>query len=186
MPKPDEDQTAAERFRDAVSNSDADEEVEEELWQGRYSGKAMVGYWAASVVVVLAIAAILFSSITTGRALLGVLGVAVVVWGGLGLLLGYRKLSNFYRLTNQRLIHKEGVLRQTTDRIEVIDMDDVTYVQGIVERMLSVGTIQITSSDRSHPRLDLQGIDDVQRIADLIDDVRRLERRKRGIHIESI
>lgn len=185
MSKPEEEQTAADRFRDAMGNSSGDE-VEEHLWEGRYSGKAMVGYWIGSALAVFAMSAIFLATMRMGQALLSTLGVAVVVGGGLGLLLGYRKLSNFYKLTNQRLIHKEGVLRQTTDRIEVIDMDDVTYVQGIVERMLSVGTIQITSSDRSHPRLDLCGIDDVQRIADLIDDIRRNERRKRGIHIESI
>jgi phage terminase Nu1 subunit (DNA packaging protein) len=112
--------------------------------------------------------------------------VAVAVWGALFLLLTYRKLLNFYQLTNQRFIHKEGILRQVSDRIEVIDMDDVTYEQTIIDRMLSVGTIRIASSDRSHPLLCLRGIDDVHRIADLIDDVRRKERRKRGLHIETI
>mgnify|MGYP002634377241 CR=1 FL=1 len=186
MSKPDEDRTAADRFRDAVGNPNADAPVEEELWEGRYSAKAMVGYWIGSVIAVLVIGSILFSTMAMGKAFFASLGVAVVVWGSLGLLLGYRKLSNYYRLTNQRLIHKTGVLRQVTDRIEVIDMDDVTYVQGIVERLLSVGTIHISSSDRTHPRLDLRGIDDVQRIADLIDDIRRHERRTRGVHIETI
>jgi len=77
-------------------------------------------------------------------------------------------------------------LVRTTDRIEVIDIDDVTYRQGIVERALGVGTILLESSDRTHPTLILSGIDDVQRVAGLIDDVRRKERRRRGIHIEQI
>jgi hypothetical protein len=49
-----------------------------------------------------------------------------------------------------------------------------------------VGTIHISSSDRTHPELLLLGIDDVKRVADLIDDVRRKERRQRGLHIEAI
>lgn len=146
----------------------------------------MVGLWATSAVVVVTVAVLSFSSLPALSALATTCGLAGALWIGLALLLGYRKLANSYRLTNQRLIHKSGVLRQVTDRIEVIDMDDVTYVQGIVERLFSVGTIQITSSDRSHPRLDLQGIDEVQRVADLIDDVRRNERRERGVHIETI
>jgi hypothetical protein len=73
-----------------------------------------------------------------------------------------------------------------TDRIEVIDIDDVTYEQGLVQRMLGVGTIRIASSDRTHPELVLSGIDGVQQVADTIDDIRRKERRKRGLHIESI
>ncbi len=77
-------------------------------------------------------------------------------------------------------------MKRVTDRIEVIDIDDVTYEQGIVQRMLGVGTIRMSSSDRSHPELVLSGIDGVERVADMIDDIRRKERRKRGLHIEAI
>ena len=52
--------------------------------------------------------------------------------------------------------------------------------------MFGVGSIKISSSDRSHPELVLLGIEDVKNIADTIDDVRRKERRRRGLHIESI
>jgi uncharacterized membrane protein YdbT with pleckstrin-like domain len=113
-------------------------------------------------------------------------GVLVIMWGWLGCLLAYRKLSVRYELSTQRFIHKTGILRRTTDRIEVIDIDDVTYVQGVVQRMVGVGTIKISSSDRTHPELLLIGIDNVIEIADQIDDVRRKERRRRGLHIEAI
>ena len=46
--------------------------------------------------------------------------------------------------------------------------------------------IIIRSSDSSHPELVMSGIGDVRKVADLIDDARRAERRKRGLHIESI
>ena len=84
------------------------------------------------------------------------------------------------------MIHKRGILRRVTDRIELIDIDDVTFAQGIVERMLGVGTITVTSSDRTHPKFDMPGIDSVNKIAGEIDDLRRDERRRRGLHIESI
>jgi len=109
-----------------------------------------------------------------------------VLWIFLGVAFAYKKLSVHYELTTQRFIHKSGILKRVTDRIEVIDIDDVTYEQGIVQRMLGVGTIRINSSDRTHPVLVLSGIDGVQGVADTIDDVRRKERRKRGLHIESI
>jgi hypothetical protein len=52
--------------------------------------------------------------------------------------------------------------------------------------MLGVGTVRITSSDRSTPEFVLVGIEDVRKVAVLIDEARRNERRKRGVHIESI
>ena len=68
----------------------------------------------------------------------------------------------------------------------LIDIDDVTFSQGLVQRMVGVGTIRIVSSDRSHPELFLYGIADVQEVAETLDDVRRKERRRRGLHIEAI
>jgi uncharacterized membrane protein YdbT with pleckstrin-like domain len=89
-----------------------------------------------------------------------------------------------YELTTQRFIHSRGILIRTVDRIDVIDIDDVSYVQGIIQRILGVGTIQLQSSDRSHRQLTLAGIDQVQRVSGMIDDVRRKERRRRSLHLD--
>ncbi|MCA9162922.1 MAG: PH domain-containing protein [Pirellulaceae bacterium] len=169
----------------AQNRKEVDLDPEKELWTGGYSGKAMLGTWILTTVV--SVGAIVLGVIFGGPpgGLIGA-GIAVVAFIIAGLILAAKKLNVHYELTSQRFIHKSGILRRTTDRIEVIDMDDVTYEQGIVQRMLGVGTIKITSSDRSHPELVLQGIDDVARVAGMIDDVRRLERRRRGIHIEAI
>ena len=76
--------------------------------------------------------------------------------------------------------------RRQIGTFEVIDIDDVTFRQGMIERMLGVGTIQLDSSDRTHPRLVLAGIDNVKVVSGMIDDVRRKERRRRSIHIEQV
>ena len=116
--------------------------------------------------------------------------VALVVVGALWLVLIVyylkERLSADYTLTTQRLLHRRGILRQMTDRIEVIDIDDVQFTQGFVERMFGVGTIRLLSSDTSDPTLVLKGIGDVQRVANLIDNARREERRKRGLYMERI
>jgi uncharacterized membrane protein YdbT with pleckstrin-like domain len=91
-----------------------------------------------------------------------------------------------YRLTNQRLFHEKGILRRVTERIELIDIDDVTMEQGLMERLFGVGTVHVTSSDRSSPELLMPGIDDVKAVADTIDHARRAERHRRGVFIESV
>ena len=116
-----------------------------------------------------------------------VAGIAVpVVWLCMGAYLLYKRLSVEYSLSTQRFVLQSGILRRVTNRIEVIDIDDVTVEQGFVERMFGVGTIKILSSDVSDPKVQLPGIDDVKRIATMIDDVRREERRKRSMYIESV
>jgi membrane protein YdbS with pleckstrin-like domain len=110
----------------------------------------------------------------------------LLLWGWPAVRLVVARLSVEYTLTTQRLIHKRGLLRRVTDRVEVIDIDDVSYSQGPIERLLGIGTIQLLSSDVSDPQLVLRGIDNVQQVATLIDNARREERRRRGLYLESV
>jgi membrane protein YdbS with pleckstrin-like domain len=177
----------ADKLRTRVEDrSAADEENEVQLWEGGYCGKAMVGTWILGGLATLVAAVIGFAFFRFLTGLYTTLIAAVVILGGVALLWLYRKARVHYILTNQRFIHREGILRRTTDRVEMIDIDDVTFDQGIVQRMLNVGNVKIVSSDRSHPELWLWGIDNVPEVAGRIDDVRREERRRRGLHIESI
>ena len=168
------------------------QEPENRLWEGGYSAKAMYGTWLILAAVSLAVIAAMI--------VLPILKVLPPIethvwWIVLGALLGtwvlgvatflYRRLSVHYELTTQRFIHSRGILVRTVDRIDVIDIDDVSYVQGIVQRTLGVGKIQLQSKDRSHPSLLLAGIDQVERVSGMIDDVRRKERRKRSLHIDA-
>ncbi|MFM8569984.1 MAG: PH domain-containing protein, partial [Pirellula sp.] len=161
------------------------QEPEHKLWEGGYSPKAMYGTWISLAAISLSIIAALIAlpamkiiqPIETSIWWI-VLGVLAACWiYGIGIFL-YRRWSTYYELTTQRFIHSRGILVRTVDRVDVIDIDDVTYVQGIVQRILGVGSIRLQSSDRSHSFLNLAGIDQVQRVSGMIDDVRRKERRR--------
>ena len=178
---------AAERFREQVASKQSDlddHEEEEELWRGGYSAKAMVGTWWLLGLVSLALLILPFfvQPLTLPIAL----GAILVIWVIGGLCYAWRRLGVHYELTTQRFIHQKGILTRHTDRIEVIDIDDVSFTQGPVQRMFGVGKIVLTSSDRSHPTLNMIGIGDVKEVAGLIDDIRRKERRRRSLHIEAI
>lgn len=176
------------RFREAArTRQGEDDEPEADIWQGGFSSRAMFGNWvlAAVVTVVLLVAVI---ALGAGNPILWLAWVVIsaLLWGGFGCLLAYRRLTVKYRLTTQRFIHESGLLKRVTDRIEVIDIDDVSCEQQVIDRVVGVGTIKILSSDRSHPVLVMRGIEKVKDVASLIDDLRRKERRRRGLHIESI
>jgi uncharacterized membrane protein YdbT with pleckstrin-like domain len=182
------DLTPTERFKEVAAAkleaANASASPERSLWKGGYSPKAMYGAWLTSAAI--SIAAIVLV-VLLGK------GSEPTVWYivGAGILLLwmfviatylYRRLGMHYELTTQRFIHQSGVLVRRTDRIEVIDIEDISYTQGIIQRMLGVGTIRISGRDQSHPELDLCGIDKVPEVASLIDDVRRDERRRRSLH----
>jgi len=159
---------------------------ERELWQGHYSKLAMVGSWIAAVVFTLVAFVIAAVAGFGGTGWLVSLSLILLVWIGLVVRLVYLQLSRHYLLSNQRFVHEQGLLWREIDRIEAIDIDDVSFVQGPIERMLGVGTVRILSSDQSHSTIELQGIEKVHDVAALIDETRRQERRRRGLYVESV
>lgn len=165
----------------------ADLESEQELWRGGYSPKAMIGGWILSGIVSVAVLLIGLWWWPSHRAgWFGILAILVAPWLYHFALLVYWRVSIHYVLTTQRLVHEAGILRRVTNRIETIDMDDISVEQGLLERLVGVGTIRILSSDRTDPHCTLSGIENVKSVADLLDETRRAQRRRHGVHIEQI
>jgi membrane protein YdbS with pleckstrin-like domain len=195
MSNPEKSLTPAEQLANASLNPPVQSqamEPETDLWTGGFSPKAMIGTWLLSalfsvaMLVVLVMAPTLLGDQVPLKVLWSVgIGIVIAWWAIAISSYAYRRISVGYQLTNQRFIHKHGILVRTTDRIELIDIDDVAFSQGLIQRMLGVGTIRVTSSDRSHPTLALLGIDEVDRVSGMIDDARRKERRRRSLHIEA-
>jgi len=162
-------------------------EKETTLWQGSFSGKAMFGTWILNIVVSILVLVgsfllPLFGPITW---MIG-LGIILLLWIiSTGIFL-YRRFAIHYEVTTQRMIHQRGILLRVTDRIELIDVDDISFSQGLVQRMLGVGNITVSGSDKTDPVLIMQGIDNVDKVAGMIDDARRSERRKHSVHIEAV
>lgn len=179
--------TALQRFRSRVAAKQSgpdDIDDEQTLWHGGYSAKAMGGVWLSAIIATIALIAV--AIFTTFLPWEIAVGIAAVAWLAAGLFYTARRLGIHYELTTQRILHQHGVLSRRTDRIEVIDIEDVSFLQGPIERFWGIGTIDISSTDRSHPHLVMPGIADVKTVAGLIDDVRRRERQRRSLHIRSM
>lgn len=192
-PTAESDQTAPpkesprDRFQQmAADRQGVDDEDEETLWTGSYSHLDMIGTWIGGGVATVAAVVIGLLLSLSGAGWLWLVGAIAIMWVGLALLYAYRRFSVHYTLTTQRLLTEMGILWRTMDRVELIDVDDVIYRQGPVDRLLGVGKIVVSSSDRTTPELELPGIENVREVADAIDDARRKERRSRGLHIESV
>jgi membrane protein YdbS with pleckstrin-like domain len=176
--------TAADKLRAAGAATQGPPEPEQELWHGSYSSKAAYGGWLLALALTLAGIA-LAVLVPNPAAWMAAVVIVPVIWLAQLVTVFYRRLSVDYRLTSQRFLHKRGLLRRVSDQILLVDIDDVQYVQGLMDRAFNVGTITITSNDASDPTLRLIGIEDVERITNLIDHARREERRKRAIYMAS-
>lgn len=167
----------------AVRRARTVDEPERDLWSGSYSPKAMLGTWLLLAVFTLLAAGIGSLQIHDSRAWLVLAGVIVIAWLAAFAMLILRRLGIHYRLTSQRLFHEKGVLRRTIDRIELLRMDDITCEQGLIERMLGIGSIRIKSTDPSDPDFWLRGVENAREVSRLIDDARRAEQVRRGVFI---
>lgn len=157
---------------------------EETLWEGSYSPKAMLGtlILCGLLSIVLLIAAFLLSATVVLSMVL--VGAVVVVWLAAATQFARNRLGKSYKLTNQMFYHRAGVLNRTTDRVELIEVHDVGWSQGLFDRIVGVGTIKISSGDRTSPELPVPGIEDVETVATLIDKARRAEQVRRGRRID--
>lgn len=68
------------------------------------------------------------------------------------LIIGWRWLSNMssaYEVTDQRLIVRRGILIKTVDEIELYRVKDVRLEYSVLNQLVDIGTIALTSSDPS-------------------------------------
>lgn len=92
----------------------------------------------------------------TGRWLLGSLagwGTLILCPVGIGfviILVRYlRAVASSYEVTDQRLILRRGLLMKTVDEIELYRIKDVRLDYSLLNQMVDIGTITLTSTDRT-------------------------------------
>jgi hypothetical protein len=73
-----------------------------------------------------------------------------------------------YILTTQRLIIQMGLLGRREEQIDLGRVKDIRLTQGLSDRMIGIGQIEIISTDPSTPSFRLMGIKDPRKVRDLI------------------
>jgi uncharacterized membrane protein YdbT with pleckstrin-like domain len=92
----------------------------------------------------------------TGRWLVGSLagwGTLLLCLVGVGLVIVLARwlqaLATTYEVTDQRLILRRGLLMKTVDEIELYRIKDVRLDYSILNQLADIGTITLTSTDRT-------------------------------------
>jgi len=143
----------------------------------------MIGTWITTGLI--SVGLILFAAVTANPVSWYVaIGVIVVMELCAALILLKRMYSIRYRLTTQRFVQDKGIIARQTDRIDIIDINDIRVEQGPIERMLGIGTMIVMANDRTDPDLKMAGIENVDHVADLMDNARRQVQRRRGLRID--
>jgi membrane protein YdbS with pleckstrin-like domain len=169
-------------------NAPANEEV---LWEGSPSLRAMTVQLVATALFAIIVPIAVYLSYNPLRDLLvhssrdvrelvvenesnarTVIILAVIALVGARLVkLAWRALalrSHRYGVSNQRIMVEDGVLSKSLAEVDVRTIDDITFRQTIIERLLGIGEITIRSSDPTNPRVRLVGVRDPRQVRELI------------------
>ena len=109
--------------------------------------------------------------------------IPVCVWIYFAAVYIYRTKTIRYRLAQHRFYNEEGLFTKTVDTLELINIEDMTLRQTLVDRVINggTGTIIIMSNDASHPILKVTGLENPRAAYESIDEMRRRERNARVI-----
>ena len=164
---------------------------EDMVWVGRTSWKhfaTSITLWLAGSVL---LAWLMGSWASASEGLTGTIAflIAAVPIALAGLFVAGRALLNVYgtryRLTTERLFIDRGILSQTIDQTELIRVDDVRVRKSAMDRIFSLGTVEILSTDTTDRSLTIVGISQAESVAESIRDAMR-KLRKKSVFVESL
>ncbi len=164
-------------------------EPEQEVWRGRFSGKAYAHWWALWVLWIVALIVAYFKFQPEGGYGIARYGFVAAAFVPVLLLLWSWLVARYttrYRLTTLRLFRETGILSRQMNEVELLRVDDVAVRQNLVQRVLNVGVVTVISpTDQTEPRLELVGIENPIEVKEQIRALVR-KRRDRSIHMESL
>ena len=136
-----------------------------------------VKYAIAAVVWLLATAIVAFAAtslnmpVAVGVGVVVALGLILFVWPVVAHL---RRNRYVYTLTNHKLEIQYGLIATTVRNVPLSKVQDVTVTASIPERLLGIGTVSIDNASESGGRIQIAGIRDPKRYADVL--MRELQR----------
>lgn len=86
-----------------------------------------------------------------------------------------------YRITNYRIDFERGILTKAIDTLELWHVDDISFRQSLIARMLRVGTITVVSGDATTPRLELHGLPNARTLFEQLKQRVIAVKRQRGV-----
>jgi len=86
-----------------------------------------------------------------------------------------------YRLTEDKLFIKTGILNTNEEEIRLYRIMDMTLKRTIGQRLWGLGTIHICSADKSTPEFDIKRIKNSEVVKNMLSDMVEKERVKKRV-----
>ncbi|MDR1924232.1 MAG: hypothetical protein LBQ66_07655 [Planctomycetaceae bacterium] len=191
------DSTNEKNGNESAANTNTDTEPKTQngnTFEWAYSGKAMraqfIFYWVISLVAIGVTAYLWYAGIindsTTKNTAIVVAAVLAILWLQYYITYFYRVWTIKYKLIDTRLYCYRGLFIQTSDTMELLYIRDLQLVISLFDKIFNggVGKLIIFSAvDKTDSKLVITGIDNPNRILEIIDNARSTIRGKRTLDL---
>ena len=89
--------------------------------------------------------------------------------------------SESYKLTDQRFFVDEGIFSRISDELELYRVKDITVIRPFFLRLVGRGNIILHTSDKTHPKVVIRGIKDVDQVRDKIRNLVEMWRERKHV-----
>lgn len=86
-----------------------------------------------------------------------------------------------YRVTDEKLLIKTGVLSTNEEEVRLYRIMDLTLKRSLGQRLWGLGTIHICSGDKSTPEFEIKRIKNSEKVKNMLSDMVEAERAKRRV-----
>ena len=93
----------------------------------------------------------------------------------------FRALTMRYRVTNYRIDFERGLISKDIDTLELWHVEDLSYHQTVMDRLLGLGTIIVNSHDPTTPILVMHGLPHSRHLFDQLKQRIISVKRQRGV-----
>ena len=89
--------------------------------------------------------------------------------------------STRFTLTTERLRWQWGILSRRTEEVELYRVRDLGFVQPFVQRIVGLGTLEVTSTDERTPVIELKAIKGADEVREYFREATERMRQIRGV-----
>ncbi len=151
---------------------------EETLWKGTPSHMILAGYFVGIILalVVIPLLAYFFASTMTDAYSASRLktfgwiaaGILAILQALAFLVAWIRLRSTMYTVTTQRVLTEQGIFSKTVNEIDLRYVEDSSFSQSFIQRLLGIGNVLLMSSDKTTPHYVLRAIKDPRGVRETI------------------
>jgi uncharacterized membrane protein YdbT with pleckstrin-like domain len=149
---------------------------ERELFSGHPSWRSTLGFYLKGLLVVAVVAVIAALASGTGAAV----GAGVAVFAVV-LVVGFvRRIATTYTITTHRLHIRRGIISRRTQEARLERVQNVNTSQGVLERVLQVGTVDFDTAGTTDSDFAFRGVSQPEQVVRAVDQAQREHAEQQG------